>query len=39
MRARLDGCLLDERLAAADDASWAALPNPFPTSDGGEPAE
>ena len=30
LRARLDGCLLDERLAAADSRAWAALPNPFP---------
>ncbi|MXW63764.1 MAG: GTP-binding protein [Bacteroidetes bacterium SB0662_bin_6] len=30
MRARLDACLLDERLAAADSKAWAVLPNPFP---------
>ena len=30
IRARLDACLLDERLAAADSDAWAALPNPFP---------
>ncbi len=30
MRARLDACLLDERLAAADSDAWAELPNPFP---------
>ena len=30
MRARLDACLLDERLAAADSETWAELPNPFP---------
>ena len=30
MRARLDACLLDARLAAADSEAWAALPNPFP---------
>ena len=30
MRARLDACLLDERLAAADSEAWAKLPNPFP---------
>ena len=30
MRARLDACLLDERLAYADSKAWAALPNPFP---------
>ncbi len=30
MRARLDACLLDERLADADSKTWAALPNPFP---------
>ncbi len=30
LRARLDACLLDERLAASDSHVWAALPNPFP---------
>ncbi|MFM7295702.1 MAG: zinc metallochaperone GTPase ZigA [Planctomycetota bacterium] len=30
MRARLDACLLDERLALADSSEWAGLPNPFP---------
>ena len=30
IRDRLDACLLDERLAAADSESWAKLPNPFP---------
>jgi len=30
MRARLDACLLDEHLAAADSKDWARLPNPFP---------
>jgi len=30
MRARLDACLLDERLAAADSKAWAAFRNPFP---------
>ena len=30
MRSRLDSCLLDERLAAADSQAWSALPNPFP---------
>ena len=30
MRARLDACLLDERLASADSKTWAELPNPFP---------
>ena len=30
MRARLDACLLDESLAAADSEAWAELPNPFP---------
>ena len=30
MRARLDECLLDERLAAADIKTWAGLQNPFP---------
>lgn len=31
LRAGLDACLLDERLAAADSEAWAELPNPFPT--------
>ncbi len=30
MRASLDACLLEERLADADSESWAGLPNPFP---------
>ncbi len=30
MRARLDECLLDEHLAAADSQAWAELWNPFP---------
>ena len=30
VRARLDACLLDERLASADSKAWARLPNPFP---------
>ena len=30
MRARLDACLLDERLAAADSNAWAEFRNPFP---------
>ena len=30
MRARLDACLLDADLAAADTARWASLKNPFP---------
>ncbi|MEO1272022.1 MAG: zinc metallochaperone GTPase ZigA, partial [Myxococcota bacterium] len=30
MRARLDACLLDERLASAASESWKELPNPFP---------
>ncbi len=30
MRARLDACLLDERLADAGSKAWAALENPFP---------
>lgn len=30
MRARLDACLLDQRLAAADSQTWAGLRNPFP---------
>ncbi|MEM8606982.1 MAG: zinc metallochaperone GTPase ZigA [Myxococcota bacterium] len=29
-RARLDACLLDERLALGDSRSWAGMPNPFP---------
>ena len=29
-RAKLDACLLDEKLALADSDAWAALPNPFP---------
>ena len=37
MRARLDACLLDERLAAADSETWAELPNPFPEFE--EPSE
>ena len=30
MRARLDACLLDDRVAAAGSTRWATLPNPFP---------
>ena len=30
MRARLDACLLDARLAAADSTAWVGLRNPFP---------
>ncbi|MCY3678188.1 MAG: GTP-binding protein, partial [Gemmatimonadetes bacterium] len=30
VRARLDACLLDEALAAADSRLWAGRPNPFP---------
>ncbi len=30
IRARLDACLLDERLAAADSAVWEEARNPFP---------
>ncbi len=30
MRARLEACLLDERLVAADSRTWAELRNPFP---------
>jgi len=30
MRARLDACLLDERLASADNKVWSILRNPFP---------
>lgn len=30
LRARLDACLLDEKLASADSKTWAELQNPFP---------
>ena len=30
VRARLDACLLDDSLAAADSRLWAGRPNPFP---------
>ncbi|MEM7135129.1 MAG: zinc metallochaperone GTPase ZigA [Myxococcota bacterium] len=30
VRARLDACLLDERLALADSKAWETLANPFP---------
>ena len=30
LRARLDACLLDERVAAAASSAWSKLPNPFP---------
>ncbi|MCY3870847.1 MAG: GTP-binding protein, partial [Gemmatimonadetes bacterium] len=30
MRARLDACLLDERLASANSKTWTGLRNPFP---------
>ncbi|MEM7435924.1 MAG: zinc metallochaperone GTPase ZigA [Myxococcota bacterium] len=30
VRARLDACLLDERLAQADSKAWGTLANPFP---------
>ena len=30
MRARLDACLLDERLASANSKTWVGLRNPFP---------
>lgn len=30
LRARLDRCLLDPKLAAADSKTWAGRPNPFP---------
>ena len=30
MCARLDACLLDERLASADSKAWVQLRNPFP---------
>ncbi|MEM6959112.1 MAG: zinc metallochaperone GTPase ZigA, partial [Myxococcota bacterium] len=31
MRARLDACLLDPEIAAANSRTWASLRNPFPT--------
>ena len=34
IRARLDACLLDQRLASADIDTWPALPNPFPELQG-----
>ena len=37
MRARLDACLLDQQLAAADSKAWSKLPNPF--SEYGSPEE
>ena len=39
MRARLDACLLDPRLAEADSGAWAKLTNPFPPLRMGESAE
>ena len=30
MRSRLDACLLDERLASAENNAWAEPRNPFP---------
>ena len=30
LRARLDTCLLDKRLASSDSQAWLKLPNPFP---------
>ena len=42
MRARLDACLLDDKLANADSQAWAALENPFPdleVDDEGEDSE
>ena len=30
IRRRLDACLLDAKLAAANSRTWADLPNPFP---------
>ncbi len=30
IRAGLDACLLDEKLASGDGSSWTELPNPFP---------
>ena len=36
MRARLDACLLDEKLAAGDSKEWEGLPNPFPELQGPE---
>ena len=31
LRAGLDECLLEEKLAQADSTEWTGLPNPFPT--------
>ena len=39
MRARLDACLLEERLAAANSRSWAELKNPFPKFPSDEESE
>ncbi len=39
LRAKLDGCLLDEHLASADSKAWIGLPNPFPELLMGEEAE
>ena len=39
MRAKLDACLLDERIATADSEAWDALPNPFPELSVGEEEE
>ena len=36
--ARLDSCLLDSRLSAADSSTWDQLPNPFPEFVTEEPA-
>ena len=34
IRSRLDACLLDEGLAAANSQAWGDLPNPFPELEG-----
>ena len=36
VRARLDACLLDRALCAADSSRWQGLPNPFPELQMGE---
>ena len=33
IRAKLNACLLDAKLAAADSRAWLNLPNPFPEFD------
>ena len=38
LRARLDACLLDEKLARGASKAWADMPNPFPELQLGESA-